>query len=172
MISAARLLYRRQRESGLDVRFATVSNCLVNLISPEQYREHLLPFDCRIAESFGCIGIHNCAWNATPYLQAYAEIPHVAYIDMGIHSDLVRARDLFPHARRALMYTPTDLANKSMKQLRADLDRTAAEYGPCDIVAADIEAGTADKRVQALLDYCTELSAAALPEERDLCVDN
>ncbi len=157
MISAARLLHSRQRKSGMDIRFATVSNCLVNLISPEQYREHLLPLDCRIAESFACIGIHNCAWCADPYLRAYAEIPRVAYIDMGIHSDLARARDLFPHARRALMYTPTDLTSKSMKQIRADLDRIAAEYGPCDLVAADIEAGTADNRVNALFDYCAKV---------------
>lgn len=162
MISSIRALYSRQRESGVDVRFATVSNCLINLISPDQYREFLLPFDCRIAEAFGCIGIHNCAWSADPYLPSYAEVPHVAYIDMGLHSDLDCARALFPYARRALMYTPTDLANKPMEEIKSDLDRIAAEYGPCDIVAADIEAGTSDERVSAFRDYCAELSAVAL----------
>lgn len=161
MIAAARLFHQRQRDLGAEVRFFTVSNCLVNLISPEQYREYLLPLDRRIAEAFGCIGVHNCAWNATPYLEAYSEIPHAAYIDMGLHSDLARARALFPHARRALMYTPTDLANKPMEAIRGDLERIAAEYGPCDIVAADIEAGTDDKRVQAFTACCAELGDAA-----------
>lgn len=160
MVAATRALHHRQREHGVDVRFATVSNCLVNLVAPEQYREHLLPFDCRIAEAFGCIGIHNCAWTADPYLDAYAEVPYVAYIDMGLHSDLKRARELFPNARRAIMYTPTDLANKPFEDVRADLVRIAEEYGPCDLVAADIEAGTPDDRVKSVIDVCAEVSAA------------
>lgn len=161
MISAARLLHNRQRESGLNMPFFTVSNCLVNLISPSQYEDYLLPFDRRLAEAFGCIGVHNCAWNANPYLEAYATIPHVAYIDMGIDSALERARDLFPRARRAIMYTPTDLANKPVPQIVGDLERIAAQYGPCDLVAADIEAGTADEKVRALFDACAELGAKA-----------
>ncbi|MHC4432996.1 MAG: uroporphyrinogen decarboxylase family protein, partial [Planctomycetota bacterium] len=104
MIEAARRLHERQRRSGVEIGFITVSNCLVNMVSPQQYRELLLPFDRRIAEAFGCIGIHNCAWNADPYLDDYAGVPHVGYIDMGLDSDLVRARQMFGRARRALMY--------------------------------------------------------------------
>lgn len=160
MIAAARLLHERQRASGVDVRFFTLSNCLVNLVSPELYRDLLLPFDRRVAESFACVGVHNCAWTADPYLEAYAEIPRTAYMDMGLHSDLARARALFPDARRAIMYTPTDLANKTPGKLRADLERIAGEYGPCDLVAADIESGTPDGRVLLLLELCRDISAA------------
>jgi hypothetical protein len=154
MIDAARRLHARQRETGFDVTFFTVSNCLVNMVSPQQYEQLLLPFDQRIAEAFGCIGIHNCAWSATPYLDVYARVPHVAYIDMGLDSDLRRARELFPTARRALMYTPMHLANKPMAEIEADLVRVASEYGPCDLVLADIDAGVPDERVQAVADLC------------------
>jgi len=158
MIDAARLLHQRQKESGFEVGFFTVSNCLVNMISPVQYRELLLPFDKKLSETFGCLGVHNCAWTADPYLNAYAEIPDVAYIDMGIDSDLQRARQLFPAARRAIMYTPMDLANKPIPQIRQDLERIAQNYGPCDIVMADIDHGTPDSRVHAFHDICAELS--------------
>lgn len=161
MIDATHRLHERQRKSGVDVRFFTVSNCLVNLLSPRQYRQHLLPFDQRLAEEFGCLGVHNCAWNASPYLTAYSEMPDIAYIDMGLTSDLCRARDLFPQARRALMYTPMDVANKSLPQIRADLTRVAREYGPCDVVCADIEAGTPDERVVEVVNLCAELSRTA-----------
>jgi hypothetical protein len=129
-------------------------NCLVNMVSPQQYEQLLLPFDQRIAEAFGCIGIHNCAWSATPYLDVYARVPHVAYIDMGLDSDLRHARELFPTARRALMYTPMHLMNKSMAEIEADLARIASDYGPCDLVLADIDAGVPDERVQAVADLC------------------
>jgi len=160
MIEAAGMLYERQKRTGETVRFFTVSNCLVNMISPEMYAGQLLVFDQRIARKFGCIGVHNCAWNADPYLAAYARIPHVAYIDMSMDSDLRRARTLFPAARRAIMYPPTDVADKSTAEIGADLERIARDYGPCDIVAADIDVNTPDDKVHALLRWCEEISSA------------
>ncbi len=158
MIEAARRVYARQRRYGTAPAFFTVSNCLVNLISPRQYTELLLPFDRQIAREFGTIGIHNCAWNATPYLEAYAEVPNVAYIDMGLDSDLARARVLFPGARRAVMITPTALANKPALELQADLSRVAAACGPCDIVLGDIDANMPDARVLEAVEWCRRLS--------------
>jgi hypothetical protein len=143
----------------VEVNFITVSNCLVNMVSPEQYKEFLLPLDTRMAEAFGRIGVHNCAWNADPYMDDYARIPHLGYIDMGLESDLSRARKVFPQARRALMYKPTDLANKSLKDIREDVERIARDYGPCDIVAADIEAGTPDRRVLEFIEICDEFNS-------------
>jgi len=152
MIEGLRRLHERQCASGVDMRFVTVSNCLVNLVSPKVYRDLLLPLDEKLASVYGCIGIHNCAWNATPYLDAYAQVPGVGYIDMGIKSDLARARSLFPTARRAVMYTPMDAANKSMPEIEADFDRIAREFAPCDVVIADIEAGTSDARIAELVE--------------------
>jgi hypothetical protein len=77
---------------------------------------------------------------------------------MGQDSDLSRARAAFPHARRAIMYTPMDLANKSLGAIRLDLERIVRDYAPCDLVLADIEAGTPDDRVLQVLAMCEELS--------------
>ena len=159
MIEAAKKLHSIQKKSGVRVNFFTVSNCLVNMVSAEIYRDFLLPFDVRIAKTFECIGIHNCAWNANPYLRAYATIPHVGYIDMGMDSDLELARQLFLHTRRAIMYTPMDVANKSLQQIRQDLECIANHYAPCDIVAADIEHGTSDERICDFVRICKEISS-------------
>jgi hypothetical protein len=163
MIEGARRLHARQQASGVDVSFFTASNCLVNMVSPEQYRDLLQPWDQRLAGAFGCLGIHNCAWSATPYMEAYAQVPHVAYIDMGQDSDLPRARTLFPDARRAIMYTPMDVANKPLDAIRDDFERIAQDFGPCDIVLADIEAGTPDERVLELHGLCDSIGAACTP---------
>ena len=163
MIDAARRLQKRQRDSGVEVGFFTVSNCLVNLVSPEQYRTLILPFDQRIAAEFACIGIHNCAWNADPYMESYACVPDVAYIDMGVDSDLRKAKGLFPDARRAVMYTPMDLANKSLDAIRGDMERIAREYGPCDFVAADIDAVDEDLPLLELVEAAQEADDARLP---------
>lgn len=158
MIEAAKLVQAKQKVSGVNYTFFTVSNCLVNMISPELYEEFILPFDQKISEAFETIGIHNCAWNANPYLEAYAKVGKLAYIDMGIESDMEKARELYPATRRALMYTPMDLANKPLAEIRNDLESIANQYGPCDIVAADIEHGTPDEKVLDFIRVCEEIS--------------
>ena len=118
MLDASRRVYARQLQAGVKVEHFTVSNCLVNMVSPDQYRDLLRPWDERLAKPFTSLGVHNCAWNATPYLEQYAKLSDVSYLDMGIDSDLARAKELFPQTRRALMYTPMDLANKSLPRNR------------------------------------------------------
>jgi hypothetical protein len=159
MISGMKLLYARQRESGVEIRHATVSNCVVNMVSPDQYRDFVLPYDRTLSEAFDDFGIHNCAWNVDPYIEDYATIAKLGYVDMGLDSDLLQARRLCPRARRALMYKPTDLAGKSRDELRADLARIRRELSPCDIVMADIEVGTPDQRVMELAELVEEALA-------------
>jgi len=158
MIEAAKRLHNKQKSYDDILSFFTISNCLVNMVDPQLYREFLLPFDKRIAQSFEVIGIHNCAWSASPYLDHYKEVPGVAYIDMGIDSDLEKARALFPEPRRAIMYTPMDIANKSHREFQSDLEQIAKDYGPCDIVAADIESGTPDSKVIDFIELCDKTS--------------
>lgn len=159
MIEGVKRLYERQGETGFELHHYTISNCLVNMTSPAQYSRFQLPHDKRIARSFSFIGVHNCAWNADPYLEAYSGIPEVAYIDMSMDSDLERVREMFPDARRAIMYPPDDIKNKSGRELRRDLEYIAQHYGPCDMVFADIEDGTPDERVHLIIDICNEISA-------------
>jgi len=147
MIDGMRLIYERQRRTGFIVRHATVSNCLVNMVSPEIYREHLLPYDKKIAAAFEKFGIHNCAWNVDPYIEDYASVAKLGYIDMGLDSNLVKGKRLCPDTRRAVMYTPTDLANKPLDAIRADLARIRRDLSPCDIVMADIDSEVPDQRV-------------------------
>jgi hypothetical protein len=151
MIDAIKWLHKLQKLGNVEYQFFTVSNCLVNMISPEQYEEFVLPFDMKIAQEFDLLGIHNCAWNADPYVEHYAKISNLGYIDMGIHSNLAKSKELFPDARRAIMYTPMDLNSKPIDQIKEDMDRISRLYAPCDIVIADIEEGTPDEKVHQLL---------------------
>ena len=137
-----------------------MSNCLVNMVSPKHYQEYLLPHDRRIAETFGLIGIHNCAWNANPYLDHYASVPDVAYVDMRLDSDLPKARTLFSGGRRALMYTPMEVRDKSSAGLRAELEQIAAQYAPATWYSPTSSPATPDQRVLELASMCEEISAA------------
>ena len=125
-LQGVKLFYGKQREYGTHHTFATVANCTVNMVGPNTYRDILLAYDVKISRQFDCIGIHNFAWTVTPYLEPYSRIPNVAYIDMGIESDLARAKDCFPNARRNCLYKSIDLKNKSREAMRKDFEHIGA----------------------------------------------
>jgi hypothetical protein len=149
------------QEKTLQLRYyiaLSVGNCVLNMISPRHYRESLLPYDLRLRSAFEAFGVHNCAWTVDPHMDAYAAIPRLGYLDMGLSSDLQRARRLFPKARRNLLYTSMDLKQKSWDHIKADFDRIASELGPCDLGLADIEQDVPDDRIRAALDYCRDVN--------------
>jgi hypothetical protein len=97
----------------------------------------------------------------TPYLNELITLPKVGYLDMGIMSDLRKARELFPQARRAVMISPIRLQHATAEELRADMRKIFYELSPCDVVMADITAQTPDRQVTDLLEICQELEQHA-----------
>ncbi|HEY9075761.1 MAG TPA: uroporphyrinogen decarboxylase family protein [Anaerolineaceae bacterium] len=159
MIRLAQRVQARQRESGFPINQCDISNCVMNMISPRAYRNFIFPYDLRTAESFERFGVHTCNWDVSPYLNELVKLPKVGYLDMGIMSDMRRAREMFPEARRAVMYSPVRLNDASLDEIRADMRKIYADLAPCDVVMADIQAQTPDERVRDLLAICKEIEA-------------
>jgi hypothetical protein len=148
LIGLAHMVQERQRRSGFPIDYMCVSNCTVNMVSPATYGRMLLGHDARIAGAFERFGVHTCNWSVTPYLGVLRKLPKMGYLDMGIESDLVRAREMFPETRRAVLYTPGQAATGDPATVRADFERIARDLAPCDVVLADLPWDTPDERVQ------------------------
>jgi hypothetical protein len=56
-----------------------------------------------------------------------------------------------------VMYSPITLQDALLEILRRDMEKVCLELSPCDIVMADIQASTSDKRVNELLEICRNL---------------
>ena len=158
LVTSVKALHKVQKELGTENHFATISNCMINMICGDDYKEFLLPYDKKIRSSFENFAIHNCAWNATPYLEHYATIPGLGYLDMGIETDLAMAKELFPDARRNILYRSTDLLNKSSESLVADFERIASVFAPSDVGLPDIETNVPDEKILFVMDLCEDLS--------------
>ena len=158
-LHGVKMIYQKQEACGIHHSFATVANCTVNMVGPNIYADVLLPYDQQIAGAFTTIGIHNCAWTVTPYLDLYKKVPRVGYIDMGIESDLVRAREIFPQARRNCLYKSVDLKEKSREEIRKDFETIAQNLAPCDVGMPDIEYDVPEDKIMFAMDLCHELSA-------------
>lgn len=161
MIGLVQRVQARQRQSGFDIDQLDISNCVMNMISPGAYREHVFPYDKRIAESFLRFGVHTCNWDVTPYLAELRRLPKVGYLDMGIMSDMKRVRAAFPEARHAVLYSPVKLQDAPIAEIRADMQRIHQDLAPCDVVLADIQAHTSDARVRDVLGICRTLEEGA-----------
>jgi len=140
IIQLALKVQKKQRESGFYINRFCVSNCTVNMVSPQIYREFLLPYDKKISESgFERFGMHTCNWNVTPYLVEIKKIPKIGYLDMGIMSDMKKVKKMFPETRRAIMYSPVRLQEASLDDIKKDMEKIYHELSPCDIVMADMQ---------------------------------
>lgn len=159
MIRMAQRVQERQRQSGFPINQLSVSNCVMNMISPRMYKTFVFPYDTKIAESFERFGVHTCNWNVTPYLKVLSELPKVGYLDMGMMSDMARARGMFPNARRAVLYSPVKLQDAFLEEIRVDMQTIYEELAPCDVVMADIQTTTPDQRVSELLNICRDLES-------------
>ncbi|MFA6507401.1 MAG: hypothetical protein WCT14_14980, partial [Treponemataceae bacterium] len=137
--SLSKTVQARQRESGFNIDLLSMSNCVMSMVSPDQYEEFVLPLDKRLSVEYPRFGVHTCNWIIDPYVDKLRKIKRMDYIDTGLGSDLTRVKALFPDTRRAVLYTPGDAESKSLSEIAADLGRIAREYAPCDIVLADVE---------------------------------
>jgi len=159
MIKLAGMVQQKQRKSGFFINHFCVSNCTLNMLSPEIYREFLFPYDKKVAESFERFGVHTCNWDITPYLEELQKLPKMGFLDMGMMSDMVKVKAMFPETRRAVLYSPVRLQDASKEELEKDMEKIYRELSPCDIVMADIQVSTTDDRVHELLRICRELES-------------
>ena len=159
MAATAKLVQERQERSGFPTGVFTVSNCVMNMVSPEQYEEFVLPLDMELSTRFPTFGVHTCNWDATPYLERLRKINKMGYLDTGAMADLERMRRMFPDTRRCVLYGPVELEQKNEDEILKDIERIAGAYGPCDIALADVEDTAPDDRVRYFLRAAAEVSA-------------
>jgi hypothetical protein len=150
-LAVTKLVQQRQRESGFPIDQFSCSNCVVNMISPEMYEEFVLPFDIKYASEFARFGIHTCNWNASPYLESMRKIKKMGYLDMGMDTDMRRAKELFPDAHRAVLYSPVKIENLNLEEIITDFEKIRSELGPCDIILADVETTVPNEKMQAVV---------------------
>lgn len=157
----SRTVQARQRASGFAIDLLSMSNCVMNMVSPQQYEEFVLPLDRDLSGGYARFGVHTCNWVIDPYMDSLRKLHKMDYIDTGTGSDLQRLKRLFPDTRRAVLYTPGEAESKTLDELHADLEHIAQDYAPCDIVLADVETTMPDKRINDFLAIAKELEGLA-----------
>jgi len=157
MLSFIKLVQKRQKQSGFEVNFLSVSNCVINMIGADLYESLLMPFDQKLAKEFAVFGVHTCNWDITRHIQAFQKIGPLGYLDMGMMSDMKKVRESFPDTRLAVLYHPNHIAEKPLVEVKKDFEAIYSQAAPVDIALVDIEATVSDERVQEVVKIAREL---------------
>ena len=132
-------------------------DCMINMISPKMYREHLLEFDKGLHTSFDFFGIHTCNWTVDPYLEAIAEIGEIGYLDMGAETDLEKVHQLFPELTPTVFFHPEKLRNLTPARVKREIAELGRRIGRGYILLCDLETGTTDGQIKAAYEAASAL---------------
>jgi hypothetical protein len=118
----------KERETVCD-RHVRIAECSVNLVSPEMYKEFILPYDLKIAEVFGAPGIHTCSGSHV-FHATLDNIPGIVYTEAGFIASAVAGYTDVDEAMAALHGKPVLLnigqelpEGKELETVLADLGR-------------------------------------------------
>lgn len=119
----------KEREAVLARAAVHIAECSVNLVSPEMYKEFLLPCDLKIAEVFGTPGIHTCSGPHVFYA-TLENIHGMVYTEAGYISSTVAGYTKVDDAMAALRGKPVMLnigqelpEGKELQTILTDLER-------------------------------------------------
>ena len=120
----------KERETVWD-RVMRIRECSVNLVSPEMYKEFILPYDLKIAEVFGAPGIHTCSGPHVFYA-TLENIPGMVYTEAGYIACAAAGHTKVDDAMAALRGKPIMLnigqelpEGKELETILTDLGRYA-----------------------------------------------
>ena len=118
----------KEREAVCD-RVIRIAECSVNLVSPEMYKEFILPYDLKIAEVYGAPGIHTCSGPHVFY-GTLENIPGMIYTEAGYISCAVAGHTKVDEAMTALHGKPVLLNigqelpdGRELETILTDFDR-------------------------------------------------
>ncbi len=134
------------------------ANCSLQMISPDLYREHLLPYEIKLAERLGPFGIHHCGSNLQLFAEAYAKTGGVFY-DVGWGSDAVATRAQVKDAFLNLRLSPIRMLQESAQTIRSDVENLLCQAGSTDnigLCCINMDYDTPDENVRTVIDVARE----------------
>ena len=115
------------RESG------GIGNCPVCMISPETYREVILPVDGWLRKQFRSFFLHHCGV-FHPYAEAYKPLmPDL--LDIGGGTDLCAARKTYPETEMSLEIRASHLIGNSREEIDRMVAKMVRDARPSELIA-------------------------------------
>jgi hypothetical protein len=141
-----------------------IGNCPVGTLSPEMYRDLVLPIDLWFKDQFqGPFGLHHCGL-FHPYADVYRPLAP-ASLDIGPGSNVRATRGAFPQAMLSMWLDVGRLAHLSAAEMEAWVAQALEEGGPAELIGwigvAEVGPDVSDQTVRDWLTVCQRLRLQA-----------
>ncbi|MFC2075881.1 uroporphyrinogen decarboxylase family protein [candidate division KSB1 bacterium] len=140
---------------GIEPGINLHSNCTVTMISPEIYRQFLLPRELELCQALSPYGIHHCGTNMHVYAADYARVTEAVFFDVGWGSDLAQCRRDLPDRILSLRLGPAWLARSSVEEIIETVTGMLSRAGDPELAAVcavNLDRDTSDDNVRAVFE--------------------
>ena len=142
-----------------DPKLFVTPNCTAEQISLKTYEDFILPYDNEVADACHPFGIHHCG-SVNEVLEGYAQVRHLAFVEMGFGSDVKRARQVFgPDVAINARINPVLMKNGTAEDVAAEVRDLIDQGNPLENFSIDtvgLTNGTPDENVKAALHTAKE----------------
>ena len=105
------------------------SECSHTMISVQDYKKYLFPFDAEWSRKYRPFGIHYCGKDPHRYAEAFAKLPHLDFLDVGWGGDVEKLREYLPGTFLNIRLSPVEIINQSCEEIANTIRRLVAESG-------------------------------------------
>lgn len=139
-----------ERLSGRPERLLPIATCIASLISPAIYAKWEIPWLRRQIERHPEALIHSCG-PSSHVLELLAELPGIAFMEVGAGTDIARTRALFPDATINYVVDTPKFRNHTPAQVDAEICQVIrdSDGGPLTVIWP-AETGTPIDTIEAI----------------------
>jgi hypothetical protein len=136
------------------------SECALTMISTEHYQSFIMPFDGAWSERRRPFGIHYCGLDPHRFVEVFAGLPHLDFLDVGWGGDLAVLREKLPNTFLNIRLSPVEIVNQSVEKVRQAIEsRVAASADPylTGVCCINMDDRVTDDKVRAIFETVFEL---------------
>jgi hypothetical protein len=135
------------------------SECSHTMISEEDYKSFLLPFDQEWSKKRP-FGIHYCGPDPHRMAGSFAKIPHLDYLDLGWGGDVKILREHLPDTFFNIRLSPVEIARQSNDEIRGAITTLVHESGSpylTGVCCINMDDSVSDDRISTIFETVDEL---------------
>lgn len=135
------------------------SECSHTMISEEDYKSFLLPFDQEWSKKRP-FGIHYCGPDPHRMAASFAKIPHLDFLDLGWGGDVKILREHLPDTFFNIRLSPVEIARHSNDEIREVITRLVHESGSpylTGVCCINMDDSISDDRISTIFETVDEL---------------
>lgn len=138
------------------------SNCSVEMISNELYELFLLEQDQKLADAFGCFGVHHCGGTMEHVVDGYKKIKGLTFAEVGAGSDLKAVRKKLPEVWLNARFSPVELKSATEEEIISRVEQLShdgsVQGDKLSVSCVGIDADVSDTQIEKFLKACRNIA--------------